>query len=556
MKTSKKLIASILALVLILCVAACGQQATPAGESTPGAASPAQSEQQKQEQKGDDTKADVVVSYPMKTDKSFTLWTDKGNDAIAACYSDATESPYHIGLEKNTGVKVEYILPDISAGAAQAFNLMMNDSTLPDLINANISVGDASMLLDEGVIWDLTDYIPTYAPDYWEFLNRPGNEVLLKSVKDDNGRIFGAGTFRESFYNVVYIGPVIRQDWLDECGLKAPVTLEDWENVLITFKEKYNAPFGFTLDRFSTGLSSGTGAYAAFFYGEYVDDNGKIQCANVQPEWKELLETLHKWYEMGLIDQDSFTIHDDAVRTKAINNEIGVSFTAMSQLTNFVSDAEAQGTGAKWVGFEYPRTAPGAPTSMIAAGNLNMGKYTMITKELTEEEMIIALEWLNYGFTEEGMMYNNFGTEGETYTINANGEVEFTSLITDDPDGLNEAVKKYTICHSAPFSGVQLQRHVQLKNTQESVDAVYKWIDNTDVGKHYVPGIALSSEESAAYSDKVSPIKTYVNEMALKFVTGEEDLANFDAFVKTLQNMGLDECLALRQAAYDRYISR
>lgn len=548
----KKFICAILAIVMVVSLAACGQNAAPveekpSAENANAVATPAEQETEKPE---------VVVSYPMDTDVSFTLWMDKGHDALAACYADATESPYHIGLEKNTGVSVKYIIPDTSSGAAQAFNLMMNDSVLPDVIKYTISVGDASALLDEDVIWDLTDYIPTYAPDYWAYLNKPGNEVLLKSVKDDNGRMFGVGCFRESFYNVVYIGPVIRQDWLDECGLEAPVTLEDWENVLTTFKEKYGAALGFTLDRHSTGLSSGTDAYAAFFYGEYIDDNGKVQCANIQPQWKELIETYNRWYEMGLIDQDSFTIHDDGVRTKAINNEIGVSFTAMSQLTNFVADAEAQNTGAKWVGIDYPRTEAGAPTSMIAAGNLNMGSYSMITKEMSEEEMIVALEWLNYGFTEEGMMYNNFGTEGETYTINADGEADFTDLITNDPDGINEAVKKYTACHSAPFSGVQLQRCVQLKNTQESVDAVYKWIDNTAVGDHMVPGIAMNADENTEYSDKISAIQTYIYEMALKFVTGEADLADFDAFVQTVKDMGIEDCLAIRQAAYDRYMAR
>lgn len=552
----KKLICLVLACVLALSMVACGtkeptSEAAPEAEKAPAAATEAAPEVTP-EVEGEAEE----LSYPLTTDAEFTLWTSKGNDALAACYSSTDESPYHQGLEENTGVKINYIIPDISAGAAQAFNLMLNDTTLPKLIQHTISIGDASVLMDEGVLWDLTNYIPTYAPDYWAYLNQPGNETLLNSVKDDNGRMFGVGTFRESFYNVVYIGPVIRQDWLEECGLEIPVTMEDWENVLITFKEKYNAPFGFTLDRFSCGLASGTNAHAGLFYGEYVDSNGKIQCANIQPEYKEMLEIMNKWYEMGLIDQDSFTIHDDGVRTKAINNEIGVSFTAMSQLTNFVADAQAQNTGAKWIGFDYPRVAEGAPTTRISAGNMNMGMYTMITTECSEEEMIEALKWLNYGYTEAGMMYNNFGTEGVTYEYDADGNVVYTDLITADPDGLNEAVKKYTICHSTPFSGVQLQRTVQLKNTQESVDAVYKWIDNTVVGDHLVPGLALSSDETVAYSDLASPIKTYVSEMTLKFVTGVEDLENFDDFVATVENMGLAECLKIQQAAYDRFIAR
>ena len=259
---------------------------------------------------------------------------------------------------------------------------------------------------------------------------------------------------------------------------------------------------------------------------------------------------------MGLLDPDSFTMTDEGVRSKALNNEIGVSYTAMSQLTNFVADAEAQGTGAVWVGMEYPRTAPGAPTSMIMGGTTAMGMYSMITKECSEEEMITALKWLNYGYTEEGLLYNNFGTEGVSYTFDANGDIIFTELITEDEDGLNEAVKKYTACHSTPFAGIQLERHVQLKNNAVSVEAVYKWIENTEVQKHVVPGIALTADETIAYNDKLTPIRGYIDEMGLKFVTGEEDLADFDEFVKTLEEMGLQECLDIQQAAYDRFMAR
>ena len=49
-------------------------------------------------------------------------------------------------------------------------------------------------------------------------------------------------------------------------------------------------------------------------------------------------------------------------------------------------------------------------------------------------------------------------------------------------------------------------------------------------------------------------IQTYKDEMINKFIMGKEPLDNFDNFVETLNSMGIEEVLAVEQAAYDRYM--
>ena len=40
----------------------------------------------------------------------------------------------------------------------------------------------------------------------------------------------------------------------------------------------------------------------------------------------------------------------------------------------------------------------------------------------------------------------------------------------------------------------------------------------------------------------------------MKFVVGDESLDEFDNFVSTLKQMGIEDCIAIEQAAYDRYL--
>jgi putative aldouronate transport system substrate-binding protein len=551
----KKSLGLLLAAVMVLGLAACSNKEQSA--QTSGTDSAQQTTQGQKETEGtaageSNAGEETEITYPLDTEDTFTLWS-AGQIMPSQVFADYTESPFHTGLAEKTGVEVEWQFPAKGADINQAYNLLLTEEVLPDIIFKNI--GDADTLIDDGVIWDLTEYLPKYAPDYWAYINAPENGDLYKAVKTDKGRYFNVGMFIEEDYNATYTGPVIRQDWLDECGLEAPVTLEDWENVLVTFKEKYNATFSFFRARLNyAGLASGTGAYGSFGSKFYLDD-GKVKYAQTQPEWKEYMEVLHRWYEMGLIDKDTPTMDDALLRTKVLNNEVGVSYTAMSQMTAWTEDAERENTGAKWVGIEYPRTEPGAPTCMIQSNNKYYGWGAAVTTSCPEEKLITALKWLNYGYTQEGIMYWNYGEEGVSYKLDEKGVPQWTDLVLTDPNGLDEAAAKYTGTKGTGIS-IQQAQLVRLIKSPNAVEAVYKWVENTEVGDHFLPILSMSPEEAARSGDILSGINTRVEEMGLKYMTGDESLDNFDAFVAELEEMGLNECLEIYQAAYDRYLSR
>lgn len=495
------------------------------------------------------------ITYPLEGAPKLTLWSVANK--LASTYTTYTESPHHMGLQTNTGVEVEWQFPAQGAKNAEAFATMMTEDVLPHMISYNaLTIADMAILEADGAIWDLTDYIPEYAPDYWAYLN--SNPERLKSVKSDDGRIYAIDTFNEGDYNLTYTGPVIRQDWLDECGLQTPVTLEDWEKVLVAFKDKYGAVLGFAKSRYGAGIASGTGAYASLNATLYVDENNKIKLGNMDVEWKEMLEVLHKWFDMGLIDEDSFTMNDKTARSKVLENKYGVAFTSMAQLTNWIKDAEAQATGANWIPLDHARTAAGEPTTLIQSGALKTGVVTMITTTCSEEEMIAALKWLNYGYTEEGIMYKNYGTLGETYTLDADGKPQFTETLTNDPDGLSIAYTKYLGTTSTPMATIQAEYLVKLKNDPRSAEAPYIWTENTiyTERKFIDSYLSRTDDEQIVITDVYAPIQTYISEMALKFIMGEESLDKFDAFVAELEKMGINDVLKVQQAAYDRYLAR
>ena len=279
----------------------------------------------------------------------------------------------------------------------------------------------------------------------------------------------------------------------------------------------------------STGISGAFGAYSAIDFQLYIDDNGKVQLAQAQEEWKNYMAKLNEWWKTGLLDQDVMTTDDDIARTKALNGVVGLSYTSMGQLTNWISDANSAGTGAKWVGLQYPKGDDGTLSMVFGGYGIGEG-ISVITTSCPDEKLEIAMRVLDYAYTDEGHLYWNFGTKGVTWDYDENGEVAYTELVTEDPDGLNNAIAKYS---GSVWSGscIQATKLLYLKNSEESIKANDLWFyPNEEVtAKWKLPnGITLTVEESNELDDLVSAISTYVSEKAVNYITGEESFDGFE----------------------------
>ena len=54
----------------------------------------------------------------------------------------------------------------------------------------------------------------------------------------------------------------------------------------------------------------------------------------------------------------------------------------------------------------------------------------------------------------------------------------------------------------------------------------------------------------------MSDIPTYYEQAVPEFIMGNRPLSEFDAYVDTLNSMGLDRCIEIYQTAYDRFMGR
>ncbi len=556
----KRGMAVLLASAMIWVAAGCGkgQEENSAGIDKASTEDIKDSGEEGSESQGFGTKEEAgseggEVSYPLADAAQLSFWGG-GNFGPVQEY-DVETSPFHSGLEKRTGVKIDWQFVPEGTDEKQAYSLLLTDEELPDMIAYTIlTSGDGQRLIDEGVIRDLSELLPKYAPHYYQYLQE--HPDLNKVMKTDKGSYYCVGFFRESEWNCTYMGPVMRKDWLDALKLEVPETIDEWDTVLRAFKENYGAGMCFVSSRAaSAGLASGFDAFSTFDINFYVDWDGAVQCSELQPEYRAYLEKLHQWYEEGLLDPDFTTVDDSGMRTKALNNEVGASFTAISQISAWTDDAEKENTGVQWIGVPYPVVTKGDKAHLIQADESVYAVVTVVTTSCTDEEIETALRWLDYPFTEEGFMYWNFGTEGETYTY-VDGEPVYTDMMRNDPQGISHALATYCGTQYCGI-GIQAASVVKQKNVPVAVDAVDTWISNTDYRDYrYSIGAVLSTEESNEYSTLYNAAASFAKEMQFKFIVGDEPMENYDDFVARLETMGVARMLEIKQAAYDRFLAR
>ena len=69
-------------------------------------------------------------------------------------------------------------------------------------------------------------------------------------------------------------------------------------------------------------------------------------------------------------------------------------------------------------------------------------------------------------------------------------------------------------------------------------------------------GVVMTADETAAYNAVMPDIKTYVETSYMEFIVGDKSLdTDWDAYVETVNSMGIDQALTAKQAAYDRFLA-
>jgi putative aldouronate transport system substrate-binding protein len=447
--------------------------------------------------------------------------------------------------EKTTGVKINFISPAVGEEAT-SYNLMIASNDLPDMIShiylaASTYPGGPSKAVADGVYLRLNDLIAKNAPAYTKVIN--SNPDFRRQVMTDDGMIWGMGML-ETIRQPPFEGPTVRKDWLDDLGLSMPITIADWHNVLTQFKQRKDAG--------SPYIMSANGKLVDFMWAYDIDTwlqrDNKVVYGYTDPGYREYLTEMNKWYKEGLFHSD-FTVQE--TNSWLTNGAAGAYSRGFWMFTLDQNMIREQDPRAYIVAAPFPVKDRNSVTRIRTLSPNNREMETVVTTACKDPDL--AVQWLDWGYTDEGYMWSNYGEEGVSYTL-VNGKVQYTPLMTNNPEGfeLTRLTEKYSL-----HSGSYVRDWEMLYDPYSAEEKATLDIWNGD-SSHLLTTSLLSftAEEGNTNATIMSDINIYVDEMTLRFIRGEEPLTNWDTYVRNVRNMGLDTVVRNYQTAYDRYMAR
>lgn len=482
--------------------------------------------------------------------EEITYWMplDAGS---AMSVTEYGETPFAQEWQKRTGVKIKFIHPPVGQNS-EKFSIMVASGNLPDIVEypwGNYP-GGADKAIKDGFIIPLNDKIEKNSPALYKYLQE--NPDIDKGIKTDSGKYAGFPGIMGDNSLAVTAGLFLRADWLKELSLPVPETIDEWEKTLIAFKEQKGAktPFSANYNIFSWNLF--VGAYG-IGYGMYVDD-GVVKFGPLESGYKDFLIKMNQWYKDGLLDKNFASIDGATEQANILNGVSGASAGSLGGgLGKLI--AAAPNETFDLVAAPSPVLKKGEKPEFGYSSSNIQGDIIAITKDCKDIDG--AMKFLDYGFTEEGRLFFNFGIEGESYEM-IDGYPTYTEKITKDSSGLpmQATLALYTRASNGAIGSIQDKRYLEQYAGLPQQQNAWKTWSNTNAALHMLPTFTPTEEESERYSKLLTAIDTYNSEMILKFIMGYEPISNYEKYVQELKSRGIDELVKIHQDAYNRFINR
>ncbi len=283
----------------------------------------------------------------------------------------------------------------------QQLNVLMAAGEAPDIVFAYNYVTMYDFYKNGGLT-DLSEYVSKS-----ENLKKLLGDDVLKYGEIDGKQIMIPG--RRII--TARTGQIIRQDWLDKVGMKAPTNKDELYNVLKAFKEKDpgNAGEKNTPWAISTNTAMYTDLLYSFAEWDKMDEAEKaVTPWPMRPGFKEGVRYMNKLYSEGLISPD-FALDKDA---GFINDNFGLPFQSGSYYETLKQNVPT----AKVAAVDAFNDKDGKHPKEIYTP---VGLYIAVPKSSKNAEN--AVKYLDWMSQDDVLRTMQFGWEGKTYTVDTDG---------------------------------------------------------------------------------------------------------------------------------------
>lgn len=475
-------------------------------------------------------------------------------------------------LQEKTNVEIDWTAIQADQWSDKISLEMANTKNMTDFIfSAGFSDNDLLKYAKQGVIIPLEEYIDAYMPNLQAVFEKyPEYRTMCT---DTEGHIWALPWIEQLGNEKTAIQTIgnmsfINKKWLDFLNLEVPTTVDEFEQVLIAFRDhasEIQAEFGIdgSIIPMSCIVNDGDQDPSLIIngFGEGYGDADKTRhiavtndkeviCSATQDGYKEGIEWLHKLYEEGLIDTESFTQEWSTYVAKGKSGRYGVCFSWDVANIDNLED---------WV----PLPALTADTRNITPQN---GSFTSgfdrgrcVVTAVAENPALVCA-WLDQMYDPFQSPQNNWGTYGEDddfdiFELSKNAEggemLKHAPLGDASPVEVREAESV-----GGPLAVLNDYYDVYVTCPD---DAQYRldWIKEyytPDMNLDYVyPNVFMNQEDTKKLSDLQTDIEKLINANKSDWIMNGFTDDDWNQYLSELDGYGLEEYLQIFQKYLDDY---
>ena len=479
---------------------------------------------------------------------------------VGSYYPDQKLDNVH-GLQKYeemSGVHIEWDNVSNSVfGDTLAARIADSGTKLPDIIlRGKIGNDKLASWGEQGIIVDLRPYLEENAPNFWKLFNE--ESTISGAIVGANGEIWGLPQ--------VILGAEMRTPtklWLNRNAMEAigmddPKTLDDYVKVMTAIRDSDWNGNGEN-DEITTIASANN--MHNYFYGSFglrtrgahhdvvdVDpETGELRVYFQHENFRKYVEFMTMMYQEKLIYQEIFTEGDK-------QSDVFNQTNRLSMLLNTIAPGNG---GDNWYTVNWSLEGPdGYAFHTQTRGAIHSTGNFVITCDCPEELIPVALQWVDYFYTEEGSALALIGVEGKDWEVKADGTrawteaAEATRVENMDANAFRAQFGMW------PGGGVPACFYSNL------LDAEYGPIPSACAQallKDYAPKkiwpiITFTADESAVVSQLGSDINNFAKNFAAQVMTGEKELTDdtWAAFQDELAKMNPEKLIDAYESALTR----
>jgi putative aldouronate transport system substrate-binding protein len=416
----------------------------------------------------------------------------------------------------------------------QKLSATVASGELPDIITLNTHQDPQYLKwAKQGAFLPLNDVLDKYE----SFKLIPEN--VRKAVTID-GKIYGLPAYFPLNYQ---LSPMIRQDWLDNLGLKMPTSYEELKDAAISFTTKdpdkngKNDTYGLAMSQY-INPPFGMGAYWDFLTWYHKDREGNYIPGIVSEARKEQIAWLADLYKQGAATPDFAVMNWGQTNKEFYGGKAGIFIGGPRGM----SDTFAQGLvdvapGAKLVPVP-PFKAPDGSQGFTA----HQGFYgiTLFNAKLAKEpeklKRILEMHDLSrkfYPIEQQNAGNKDFdwitGNEGQGYKVE-NGTVKKESA----EKGLKPSDYLPNAVPWAPSDEANAYSKMYKVPVLADLAAKYEKM-HVDTKHYFNPVNAVFSETRLTKEDELT---MYMYEEQTKMIYGQRPISDWDNLVKEWKNKG------------------